>query len=292
MRKQSEHINYERIAKAIEYVVLHVKEQPSLDDIAKSVSMSKYHFQRIFTEWAGVTPKQFLEHLTVESLKKEILETRSILEASANVGLSSQSRAYDLMVHIEAMTPGEYKKLGEGLQIEYDRVNTPFGEAFIAITQRGICAFEFIDNNFEEVLQEVKAKWNKALFIAKKGVADSIISALFPGISSSVSSLKSLESSDKFQLNLLLKGSPFQIKVWRALLSIPSSHVATYSEIAKLIHQEKAVRAVASAIAKNPIGCIIPCHRIIRKEGAIGQYHWGSTRKSALIAWEKSKDRK
>ncbi len=265
-------INYNRIEKAITYLVQNYKEQPSLDEVASYVGMSKFHFQRTFTQWAGVTPKQFVEYLTVEALKEEIVKTRNLIDASQNVGLSAQSRAYDLMVKIEAMTPGEYKKLGRDLVINYGTIDTPFGEAFIATTKRGVCSFEFVDNDFEEVLNSVKQKWEDATFILSNEAVSVVGEQLF--------------ENNKGEINLLLKGTSFQIKVWRALLTIPSGSIASYSEVAQLVEMDNAVRAVASAVAKNPIGLIIPCHRVIRREGVVGQYHWRSERKTAILGWE------
>ncbi len=265
-------INYSRIEKAIKYLCENYKEQPSLEEVAQYVGMSKFHFQRIFSEWAGVTPKQFVEHLTVEALKEELIKTNNLITASENVGLSTQSRAYDLMVKIEAMTPGEYKKHGKNLEINYGTITTPFGEAFIALTGRGICSFEFVDNDFEAVLQSVKDKWIDATFIHNNNAVQEVAEHIF--------------SNEKGEIKLFLKGTPFQIKVWRALLSIPSGNVTSYSQLAEIVEMSSAVRAVASAVAKNPVGLIIPCHRVIRREGIVGEYHWRSERKKTILGWE------
>ncbi len=265
-------INYSRIEKAIKYLSQNYKEQPSLEEIAQYVGMSKFHFQRIFTEWAGVTPKQFIEHLTVEALKEELIKTDNLITASENVGLSAQSRAYDLMVKIEAMTPGEYKKQGRNLEINYGSVGTPFGEAFIAITKRGICSFEFVDDDFKAVLQSLRDKWTHAIFIHNSSAVQEVAKHIF--------------GNKDGEVKLLLKGTPFQIKVWRALLTIPSGNVTSYSQLAQIVEMSSAVRAVASAVAKNPVGLIIPCHRVIRREGIVGEYHWRSERKRSIIGWE------
>ncbi len=267
-----EPINYTRIEQAIKFLIQHYKQQPSLEEIADHVGMSKFHFQRVFTEWAGVTPKQFVEHLTVEALKGEIRKTRNLIEASENVGLSAQSRAYDLMVKLEAMTPGEYKAMGKNLSITYGVAPSPFGETFVATTPRGVCAIEFVDNDLGAVLHSVQAQWEAATFLRCDETIKEIVDQIFV-------------KNDR-TLNLLLKGSPFQVKVWRALLSIPSGNIASYAEVAKMVEMDRAVRAVASAVAKNPIGYIIPCHRVIRSEGAVGQYHWRPERKQAIIGWE------
>ncbi len=265
-------INYKRIERAIKYLSENYKEQPSLEEVAEYVGMSKFHFQRIFSEWAGVTPKQFIEHLTVEALKEELVKTNNLITASQNVGLSTQSRAYDLMVKIEAMTPGEYKAQGKDLEINYGVVATPFGEAFIALTERGVCSFEFVDDDFQEVLQSVMDRWTRATFIRNDAAACEVTERMF--------------GNDRGEVKLLLKGTQFQIKVWRALLAIPSGRVTSYSQLAELIDMPSAVRAVASAVAKNPVGLIIPCHRVIRREGIVGEYHWRSERKRSIIGWE------
>ncbi len=268
-------INYIRIEKAIKYLSQNYKEQPSLEEIAQWVGMSKFHFQRTFSQWAGVTPKQFVEYLTVEALKEELIKTNNLITASENVGLSAQSRAYDLMVKIEAMTPGEYKKQGKDLEISYGSAPTPFGEAFIAVTKRGICSFEFVDDDFEEVLCSVRERWVEAVFVRNDAAVEELAARIF--------------SDEKSEIELLLKGTPFQIKVWRALLSIPSGSVTSYSQLAQIVEMSSAVRAVASAVAKNPVGLIIPCHRVIRREGVVGEYHWRAERKRSIIGWEIAK---
>ncbi len=267
-----EEINYKRIEKAIKFLTENYKRQPSLDEVSEHVGLSKYHFQRLFSQWAGVTPKQFVDHLTVEALKGEILRCANLIEASQSVGLSAQSRAYDLMVKIEAVTPGEYKRMGSGLQITYGVAPTPFGMAMVATTARGVCAFEFVDDNLDSVLQSVSEQWQGAEFSRCDSEIEKIVDSIF---------VRSGEG-----MKLLLKGTPFQIQVWRALLSIPSGVIASYAEVAKMVGKGSAVRAVASAVAKNPIGYIIPCHRVIRSEGVVGQYHWLPERKQSIIGWE------
>ncbi len=274
MTSTTDAINYQRIEKAIQYLVAHYSQQPTLAEVAAQVGMSPYHFQRTFTQWAGVSPKQFAEFLTSEALKEEIRRTRSVLEASENVGLSAQSRAYDLMIKTQAMTPGEYKKEGHSLTISYGQAPSPFGDVLIANTQRGICALEFVDGDFERVLAEIQERWQLATWQRSDADAETLALQIF--------------GEREAPLQLLLKGSPFQIQVWRALLSLPSGNIASYSEVATMVQKQSAVRAVASCVAKNPIGYIIPCHRVIRREGIIGQYHWGPARKAALIAWEKA----
>jgi AraC family transcriptional regulator of adaptative response/methylated-DNA-[protein]-cysteine methyltransferase len=267
--------HYEQIALAIKHVVKRYREQPSLEELAKEACLSPFHFQRIFTEWAGVSPKQFVGYLTVEALKKEILQSRNLIEASGKVGLSAQSRAYDLTVNIEAITPGEYKSSGKGVVMEYGSAATPFGECFVATTPRGVCSLQFIRDDREKIIAEHCAEWHSAKHVENNSVAQYVVDTIF---------------TDRSRpLNLFLKGTPFQLKVWQALLLIPFGNIASYQEVAELIHQGSAVRAVASAVARNPVSLIIPCHRVIRSEGVIGQYHWGSGRKACIIGWERAR---
>lgn len=270
-------INYHRIEKAIKYLIEHYQSQPSLKELSNYVGVSEYHFQRMFTQWAGVSPKQFLSHLTVEALKETLHQSKDIIEASERVGLSAPSRAYDLMVNIEAVTPGEYKKKGKDLVIRYGFSITPFGECMVATTSRGVCAFQFVTEKRTPLIEQLKKDWNEAQFEPCDEVAEKVTQQIF--------------TSTNGVLQVHLKGTPFQIKVWRALLDIPFSCVSTYSQVAAHAHMERATRAVASAIAKNPIAYIIPCHRVIRKEGAIGQYRWKAEKKASILAWEKTRER-
>jgi len=271
-----QHTNYKRIEKAIKYLIAHFKQQPSLEELASHTGMSLFHFQRIFTEWAGVSPKKFLEYLTVESLKRELSESSSLLEAAGNTGLSSPSRVYDLFVNIESVTPGQYKTSGKGLDIEYGFAPTPFGDCFVATTGRGICSMQFEDGNRAEILAAFANEWENASLCENSLMADAVIKKLF------------YPNGSPRSFSLLLKGSPFQIKVWEALLKIPVGTIVSYNTLARTTGNAAATRAVASAVARNPIGYLIPCHRVIRNEGVIGQYHWSSARKAAIIAWEKS----
>lgn len=271
--------NYQKIEIAIKYLTENFKEQPTLEDVAQKINLSPYHFQRLFTEWVGVSPKKFLQYLTIDFLKSKLKETSSILEASELAGLSSQSRVYDLFVTIDSMTPNEYKTNGIGLNIEYGYHQTPFGEAFIAISKRGICALDFVDNfDKTEELNRFRKKWYLAEIKENTNSTKEVINKIFT---------KPLDKLEK--LNLLVQGTNFQIKVWEALLKIPSGGVSTYGQIANLIDNPKASRAVGSAVGSNPISYLIPCHRVIRNEGILGQYHWGKEKKKAMIGWEMSK---
>ena len=270
-------LNYHRVAEAIHYLSAHYKQQPTLEEVAAQVNLSPFHFQRIFTDWAGISPKKFLQFLTVEELKKELLSANNVADAAENVGLSAQSRVYDLFVNIESVTPQEYKSQGEGVHIEYGFHTTPFGECFIAHTRKGICALSFADDDRNIILEEFAAQWENAVITNDQSSTEKLVEQLFE---------KPLQQK---QLKLLLKGTKFQVKVWEALLKIPFGSVSTYSHIAAAVGQPGAMRAVGSAVGANPVAFIIPCHRVIRSEGLIGQYHWGATRKKAMIGWEKAR---
>jgi AraC family transcriptional regulator of adaptative response/methylated-DNA-[protein]-cysteine methyltransferase len=268
--------NYEKIAKAIEFIVANAKEQPSLFEVAEEVSISQFHFQRTFTEWAGVSPKKFLQFITAGYLKGKIKESSNLIELAESAGLSSQSRVYDHFVSIEAVTPQEFKTSGKGLDIFYGYHETPFGECFLAVTARGVCAMAFVDATArDEQLILLAKKWHYASIKPDAAITGQYVGRIF--------------GTDKNQvekLPLLVQGTNFQLKVWEALLSIPAGAVTTYQQIAKSIGNPGAVRAVGTAVGDNPIAYLIPCHRVIRKEGVLGEYRWGSLRKKALIGWE------
>jgi AraC family transcriptional regulator, regulatory protein of adaptative response / methylated-DNA-[protein]-cysteine methyltransferase len=268
-------INYNRIEKAIKYIAENYKQQPSLEDMAKHVNVSEFHFQRIFTEWAGISPKKFLQFLTVEELKKELLKSRNLIEAASYVGLSAQSRVYDLFVNIEAVTPNEYKTKGRGISIEYGIHKTPFGKCLIAITERGICSIAFTEDEENDSLVTLQAEWENASIKNNQKKTKEFAEMIF-------------DVSAKNNFKLLVRGTKFQVKVWEALLKVPFGNVTNYQTIANTIKEPGAVRAVSTAIGNNPIAYVIPCHRVIRQEGLVGQYHWGSARKAAIIGWEKS----
>lgn len=269
-------INYTRIEKALKYLTDNFRKQPSLEEAANHVHLSPFHFQRMFTEWAGISPKKFLQYLTIEELKKAIDKSGNLDEAAEQVGLSAQSRVYDLFVNIEAMTPLEFKKQGEGLDIHYGFHDSPFGECFIANTERGICAMHFSGKNRKETAEDLKIRWPKARIKKDESATSALAEKIFT-------------AGKKNEFKLLVRGTPFQVKVWEALLKIPFGTLSSYSDIAKAIESPGATRAVGSAIGNNPVAYIIPCHRVIRSEGIIGNYHWGSERKTAIIGWEKAR---
>lgn len=271
--------DYERIAEAISFITNRVNNQPTLNEIAAHMHMSPFHFQRLFCRWAGVTPKRFLQVLTLERAKQLLIESKPLLEVSDSIGLSSGSRLYDHFVKLEAVTPGEYKSGGMGLDIEYAIHDTPFGKAFIAITSRGICNFSFLEySKIEELLAELSKKWRHAVLRENKQLTRDTINTMFDG------TIK----SDR-PLSLHVSGTNFQISVWKALLQIPPAAVTSYSQVANAIGQPRAARAVGHAVGSNPVAFLIPCHRVIQQSGKLGGYHWGETRKHAIHAWEEAR---
>lgn len=268
--------DYKRIAKAISFINSQVEIQPNLAQIASHLSMSPYHFQRMFCRWAGVTPKRYLQVLTLERAKHLLRESTALLDVSNAVGLSSGSRLYDHFVQLEAVTPGEYKKGGEGLTIEYAVHNTPFGKAFIAITPRGICQFVFLDHSDMELpLAELALHWPHALIQKNSHHTAMIIEEMFK-----------TKKPVQQPLSLYVSGTNFQVKVWQALLQIPVGEVVSYSRVAAKIDCPRAARAVGTAIGANPVAFLIPCHRVIQQNGQLGGYRWGVTRLHAIHAWE------
>lgn len=277
--KTQQPLNYERIASAIEFIRKNYLEQPKLDEVADHVHLSQFHFQRMFQEWAGVTPKQFLQFLSLEHAKKILKETRATLfDASYEVGLSGTSRLYDLFINIEGMTPGEYKNGGESLNINYSFADTPFGNVIVASTQKGICHMAFMDEGYDRALKDLQSLFPKAQY--KHFLDLKQQNALF---------VFNQDWSKLEAIKLHLKGTDFQLKVWQTLLQVPAGGLTTYSGLAEKSGHNGAFRAVGTAVAKNPVAFLIPCHRVIKSSGEIGNYHWGESRKNALIGWEASK---
>ena len=272
--------NYERIARAIAFIRHHHLTQPDLTAVAAHVGLSESHFQKLFTQWAGISPKRFLQYLTLEYAKSKIIETKTLLDLTTDVGLSSPGRLHDLFVALEAMSPGEYKAGGAGLVIHYDVYSTPFGNALLATTPRGICNLHFVETtdilNAQEVLQQ---SWPNAEIIGDRQITEPLCNAIF----------SSVDTKDKKPLTLLVKGTNFQIQVWQALLQLPLGSLSTYKTTAEMIDRPQATRAVGTAIGKNPVGYLIPCHRVIRSSGELGGYRWGLDRKGALLGWEASR---
>jgi AraC family transcriptional regulator of adaptative response/methylated-DNA-[protein]-cysteine methyltransferase len=268
--------DYDRIAEAISFITSKVNGQPALADIAAHLNMSPHHFQRLFCRWAGVTPKRFLQVLTLERAKQLLSASKPLLDVSNAVGLSSGSRLYDHFVQLEAMTPGEYKNGGVDLTIEYAVHDTPFGKAFIATTTRGICQFSFLDySDIDAILSGLSVKWPHAILHENYRRTRAIIDTMFDG-----------EKELERPLSLHVTGTNFQVSVWKALLQIPPGTVVSYSQVASGIGRPRSARAVGSAIGANPVAFLIPCHRVIRQSGSLGGYRWGETRKHAIHAWE------
>lgn len=265
------HGNYQLIEKAIKYIDAHFKEQPSIDVIAERIGMSKYHFIRVFKEYVGVTPKQFLHSVTLNYAKEHIKESKSILDSSLDIGLSSVSRLHELFVNLIGVTPKEWREKGKDVTITYGFGLTPFGQALIAYTDKGICFLGFIDQNQEAIFKRFQELWENANLVHDDGKAQRYLENIF---------LKNKKYT------LLVKGTNLQVNVWKALLNLPNGVIATYQDIANYIDKPNAVRAVASAIGKNHIGYLIPCHRVIAKSGAMSGYRWGIERKKILIAYE------
>ncbi len=278
MKNNTHHLHYETVAKAIDFIDSNSSIQPTLEQIAAHVHLSPFHFQRIFTEWAGVSPKKFLQYTTLFYAKSKLRNSKdSLLFSSEALGLSSSGRLHDLFVNIIAMTPNEYRQHGTGLVIHYEDISTPFGNAFVASTQKGICKLCFY-NSFEEELNALKLTFKNAEFICTSSVHHQKINHFFND-----------DFSDSSTLSLHLKGTSFQLQVWQALLNIPTGELSTYGDIGKSIQKEKASRAIGTAIGSNPIAYLIPCHRVIRSTGSFSGYRWGVTRKKAMIAWEGNK---
>ena len=272
-------INYDRIAGAIDFIKLNFKSQPDLDEVAKSIHLSPFHFQRLFNEWAGVSPKKFLQYLSVEHAKNILKENKrsSLLNTAFETGLSGTGRLHDLFIKIEGMTPGEYKNGGQSLSINYSFAESPFGNILVASTAKGICHMAFAENE-QAGLQVLQQKFPNAAFRQMTDLIQQNALYIFTKDWSKLNEIK-----------LHLKGTHFQLKVWDALLKIPLGGLATYGSIAEKIEKPSASRAVGTAIGDNPVAYLIPCHRVIQSSGIFGGYHWGGTRKSAIIGWEAAK---
>jgi AraC family transcriptional regulator of adaptative response/methylated-DNA-[protein]-cysteine methyltransferase len=269
--------DYERIEKAIKYIETHFDRQPELKEIADHIGLSEFHFQRLFSRWVGISPKRFLQFLTKEYVKELLSRPTNLLDATFDAGLSSPGRLHDLFVTCEAVTPGEYKAGGRGLIISYGFHESPFGECLIGRTERGICWLSFVRNgNRQAILSELADAWKNARMVEDRNGTQSLIARIYDPA-------RWISSNP---LPVLVKGTNFQIKVWEALLRIPVGTVVTYEDIALCIGFPKAVRAVGNAVGKNPVSFVIPCHRVVRKSAAFGNYGGGPERKKAMLGWE------
>jgi AraC family transcriptional regulator of adaptative response/methylated-DNA-[protein]-cysteine methyltransferase len=272
--------DYERVGQAIDFLQANYQEHPSLSEMARSVNLSEYHFQRLFSRWVGISPKRFMQYLTKEQARHLLAQSEDLLSVSYATGLSGPGRLHDLFVNYEAVTPGEYKQGGRGLDIHYGFHHSPFGECLVGVTSRGICNLIFLQNGDRDfVISNLKKDWPAATFTldneGTKGVIDEMMGLL--------------QDQPTSPIRLFFKGTNFQIKVWEALLRIPSGSVVSYEDVAIHIGMPGASRAVGNAIARNPLPVLIPCHRVIRKSAEFGNYRYGASRKKALLGWEMAK---
>jgi len=261
-------MNYSRVADAIRYLDESASSQPSLERVAASAGLSPAHFQRLFKRWAGVSPKRFLQYATAEHARRLLAESRPVLDAAFEAGLSGPGRLHDLTVHVHAMTPGEVRRAGDGVTIRYGGHDTPFGRAIVGVTERGVCALQFGD-----ALEDVRRRWPRARFVRDDSAAAEVGARLFDGGA----------------VSLDVRGTNFQIRVWEALLCVPPGAAVSYGELARRVGAPRAARAVGSAVGANPVAVLIPCHRVLRGTGAFGGYRWGAERKRALLAWESAR---
>lgn len=278
MNNAADLLRYQQIERALAHLERHAERQPALEELASAAGLSASHFQRVFAQWAGVSPKRFLQSITVAHARALLRESRPVLDAAFESGLSGPGRLHDLMVSVEAMTPGEYRALGSGLEIRWAEVGSPFGPAVLATTERGICALEFVvdPEGAEDVLRRLRDHWPRARFVAAPPRA---LQELAARIFSPVAAVGA-------PLPLLLKGTNFQLQVWRALLRVPEGTLIDYGQLAERTGHPGAARAVGRAVGANPISVLIPCHRVLRRHGELGGYRWGTARKLALLGRE------
>lgn len=267
--------DYQRIEQAIQYLEGHYQEQPGLEDVAANLGLSEFHFQRLFTRWAGISPKRFLQFVTKEHARGLLHTSENLLDTTHQVGLSSLGRLHDLMVSTEAMSPGEYKSRGAGLTIRYGLHPSPFGQCLIGLTERGICHLSFVQTGEGDAIDALVADWASAQMIEDKRATAPWVAPIFD-----------LSQRGERPLHLYLRGTNFQLKVWEALLNVPAGGVTTYEQVAAQVGKPKALRAVGTAVGHNPIALLIPCHRVIRKLGEFGNYRYGPARKKAILGWE------
>ena len=270
--------DYERVANVIRFLDRRHTDQPGLTELSGVAGLSPFHFHRLFSTWAGVTPKDFLQSLTFEHVKQLLLDGHNVLDAALDAGLSSPGRLHDLCVTLEATSPGEMKNGGAGMQIDYGFAETPFGEALIAETKRGVCHLSFVDRGRNTAREVLVSQWPNAKLNRKDARIAELSARIFARG----------KTSSRLTLRAFVRATPFQLRVWRALLRVPAGALTTYGRLAEAIGQAQAARAVGSAVGANPIAFIIPCHRVIRETGALGHYHWDPIRKRAIVGWELS----
>lgn len=267
------------IAIIIEYLYEHLDQQPSLEDVATYMNLSPSYIQRQFQEWVGISPKKFVQYMSLQQAKYYLMQQRSLLDTALNTGLSGTGRLHDLFIQLEGMTPGEYKRQGDGVELNYSVETSPFGDLLVVSSDKGICSVRFVDHS-KNIQEIVKQYFPKAQLKNHSPIWHQQIAQWFR---------QDFSEHLQQKLPLNLAGTPFQLQVWEALLTIPEGQLRTYQDIAEQIGKPKAVRAVATAIGQNPIAYLIPCHRVIRATGMVGEYHWQKGRKLALLAWEMAK---
>jgi AraC family transcriptional regulator of adaptative response/methylated-DNA-[protein]-cysteine methyltransferase len=268
--------DYDRVAQAIHFIEQNYRRQPTLDEVARSVYLSEFHFQRLFRRWVGISPKRFLQFLTIEHAKRRLDECRSVLDATYDAGLSSPGRLHDLFVTLEAVTPGEYKQKGAGVRISYGFHDTPFGTALLGATERGLCCLAFVDEGGEGgAIDELRERWPLSDLDEDARKTAELARRIFAP-----------QQRDDRPIPLFVQGTNHQVRVWEALLRVPAGALVSYEQLAAAAGKPEAIRAVAGAVARNQVAFVIPCHRVIRKLGAFGGYRWGSERKRAMLGWE------
>jgi len=268
--------DYDRVARAIRFLNDRRQDRPGLDEVAAAVGLSPFHFQRLFRRWAGISPKRFLQVLTSEHAKSLLRGSAGVLDASLETGLSGPGRLHDMFVTLDAVTPGDYKSRGAGLAIEYGEAPTPFGAAFLAMTRHGVCGMEFVDEAGGAGAAEgrLAASWPGARLERSRTAARDAAARIFD------------RGRGRGPLPLFVRGTNFQVQVWRALINVPPGRAVAYGDLARAVGKPDAARAVGAAVGANPTAYLIPCHRVIRATGALGGYRWGPTRKQAILAWE------
>jgi AraC family transcriptional regulator of adaptative response/methylated-DNA-[protein]-cysteine methyltransferase len=266
--------DYERIARAIAFLAQHAARQPTLAEVARAAGLSEFHFQRLFRRWAGVSPKRFLQYLAADRAAGALRRGRPVLAAAYDAGLSGPGRLHDLLVSVEAATPGEIRSGGAGLEIRWGSHATPFGTCVLGMTSRGVCHLSFHDGSVAEELAPLRHDWPKARLVRDQRGTATVMHRIFQG------------SRGRRPLGVHLKGTNFQLKVWEALLRIPDGATTTYGDLAAAIGTPSSARAVGTAVGDNPVAFLIPCHRVLRATGALGGYRWGTDRKQTMLAWE------
>lgn len=283
--------DYQRVARAIRFIDENALDQPTLGQVADHLGLSESHAQRLFTRWAGVSPKRLLQFLTLERAKELLDRSETVLTASWAAGLSGPGRLHDLFVTLEGLTPGEHREGGRGVRIRWGVHPTPFGDALLAATERGLSSLSFLDEGPDPALEELASRWPRATLVEERDALGALAARLFDGSGAeegggSDGLVLEDEAGGRSRLRLHLSGTNFQIRVWEALLRIPPGHAATYGDVARALGNPGAARAVGSAVGANPVAFVIPCHRVLRSTGHFGDYRWGAARKRAILAWE------